>query len=150
MRKSRFTEEQIMTILKEWEMGTESRDLCRRHGFSHASLSRWKVKFGRRSGSVTKEQVVVPPGGQESWLLRKSAGRKLRRLREDLGLSLTQVRRESEWIAKRFHNRNLVIWHGTLSTIEAGTHIPTIYQLYALSLAYRCSVSHILSFYGMG
>jgi len=75
---------------------------------------------------------------------------KLRRLPEELGLSFTQVEKESEWIAKRFHNHNLVVWHLTLSNIVAGNHIPNLYQLSALSLTYRRSVSDIVSFYGLG
>lgn len=150
MRKSRFTEEQIIAILKEWDTEGDSRDLCRRHGISHASLSRWKVKFGSRSGSGTEEEATAVQEDQQALLLCKTAGRKLHRLREELGLSFTQVRKETEWVAKRFHNRNLVVWHLTLSNIEAGTHIPNVYQLYALSLTYRCSISDILSFYGLG
>lgn len=150
MRKSRFTEEQIITILKEWDTEGDSRDLCRRHGISHTSLSRWKAKFGSRAGSGTDEEATALQEDQQAMWLCKNAGQKLRRLRDELGLSLTQVRKETEWLSKRFHNRNLVVWHLTLSNIEAGTHIPNLYQLYALSLLYRCSIPRILSFYGLG
>src|SRR5690242_112488 len=150
MRKSRFTQEHIIAILKEWETGGDSRDLCRRHGISHASLSRWKAKFGPESASRAPEEAGALRQRHESRLLWKSAGQKLRRLREELSLSFTQVEKESNWVAKRFHNQNLVLWHLTLSNIEAGTHIPNVYQLYALSLIYRRSVSEVLSFYGLG
>jgi len=46
MKRNRFTEEQIIGILKEHEAGVSVSDLCRKHGVSDASIYKWKAKFG--------------------------------------------------------------------------------------------------------
>ena len=46
MRKSRFSEEQIIKILKEKEAGGKLADVCRRHGISEPTFYAWKAKFG--------------------------------------------------------------------------------------------------------
>ena len=45
MRRKRFSEEQIIGILKEAEAGAKSVDLCRRHGISEQTFYRWKAKY---------------------------------------------------------------------------------------------------------
>jgi putative transposase len=46
MKRSRFTEEQIATILKQGEAGIKTGDLCRQHGISEATYYNWKAKYG--------------------------------------------------------------------------------------------------------
>ena len=46
MKRSRFTEEQIIGILWEQEAGVATAEVCRRHGVSSATFYKWKAKFG--------------------------------------------------------------------------------------------------------
>ena len=46
MKRSRFSEEQIIGILREHEAGVPVAELCRKHGVSDASVYKWKAKFG--------------------------------------------------------------------------------------------------------
>jgi putative transposase len=46
MKRSRFSEEQIIAILKRQESGIATADVCREHGISSATFYKWKAKFG--------------------------------------------------------------------------------------------------------
>lgn len=46
MRSSRFSEEQIISILAEQERGVPTGDVCRKHGVSSATFYKWKAKYG--------------------------------------------------------------------------------------------------------
>ena len=54
MRKSRFTDSQIMAILKQAEKGEPVPELCREHGMSSATFYKWRAKFGGMDASMMK------------------------------------------------------------------------------------------------
>ena len=46
MKRGRFSEEQVISILREHEAGLPTAELCRKHGISEATFYNWKAKFG--------------------------------------------------------------------------------------------------------
>ncbi len=54
MRTSRFTDEQIIGIVKEYEAGAKLAELCRRHGVSPATFYKWRAKYGGMAVSDAK------------------------------------------------------------------------------------------------
>ena len=54
MKRSRFTDGQIIAILKEAESGVRVPDLCREHGMSDATFYKWRAKFGGMDTSMMK------------------------------------------------------------------------------------------------
>src|SRR4029450_11657599 len=54
MKPSRFSDEQIIGILREQEAGAATADVCRKHGISSATFYKWKAKYGGRGGPDPK------------------------------------------------------------------------------------------------
>jgi len=54
MKRSKFSEEQVIAILREQEAGEKTADVCRRHGISSATFFAWKAKFGGMDVSDVK------------------------------------------------------------------------------------------------
>jgi len=75
MKRSRFTEEQIIGILREQEAGVATAEVCRRHGVSSATFYKWKAKFGgmdvseaRRLKALEDENAKLKPMLADSML----------------------------------------------------------------------------------
>ncbi len=75
MRRSRFSEEQIIGILKQAEAGRKVTDLCREHGISQETIYRWRRKYGGLDVSDAKRLRQL-----------EDENRKLKKLVADLSL----------------------------------------------------------------
>ncbi len=81
MRKTRFTEEQIIKTLQEWDAGAKIADLVRRLGVSEQTLYRWKKKYGGLQVNEAKRLKAL-----------EEENRQLKRLVADQALNLQVVK----------------------------------------------------------
>jgi putative transposase len=88
MKRKRFTEEQIIGILREHEAGAKTADLARKHGLSEATLYNWKAKFGGMDVSDAKKLRAL-----------EDENGKLKRLLADAMLDASALR---ELLAKKW------------------------------------------------
>ncbi len=59
MKKSKFSESQIVSILKQAELGQKVNDICREHGISPATYYQWKSKYGGMKASDLKKMKEI-------------------------------------------------------------------------------------------
>lgn len=81
MKKKRFTEEQIIAVLKEHELGSSAAELGRRHGISPQTLNNWKNKYGGMDVSEAMRLKAL-----------EAENAKLKRLLADAHLDLAAVK----------------------------------------------------------
>ena len=73
MKRSRFSEEQIIGILKEHQAGLSAAELCRRHGISDATFYNWRSKYGGMEASEAKRlKALEDENGRLKKLLAES------------------------------------------------------------------------------
>ena len=75
MKKSRFSEHQIMQILKQAEGGVPVPELCRQHGMSSASFYKWRAKYGGMDASLISQMKAM-----------EEENRRLKRMYADLSM----------------------------------------------------------------
>jgi transcriptional regulator with XRE-family HTH domain len=81
--------------------------------------------------------------------MNRKAGRGMRDLRDELGLTMRDVHRLTKKFGKQRRNSDYIVSPSRLSDIEKHGHTPNLYRLHALALAYRSKTGKLLKLYGI-
>ena len=81
MKKTRFTEAQIMSVLRQMESGVPAAELCREHGMSSATLYKWRAKYGGMDASMMSQMKAL-----------EDENRRLKRMFADLSMQADLLR----------------------------------------------------------
>ncbi len=95
MRKSRFSESQIIGILKEVESGRHVKDVCREHGISDATYYQWKSRFGGMEASDIKRLRELEDENRKLKLMVADLSLENRAIKDVLNLKRSDPRRET-------------------------------------------------------
>jgi putative transposase len=85
MRKSRFSEDQIIGVLKEHQSGVPAADLCRKHGISDATFYTWRTKYGGLEVSDARKLKTLEEENRKLKKLLAESMLDVATLREALG-----------------------------------------------------------------
>ena len=101
MKRSRFTEEQVIGILKEHQAGLSASELCRRHGISDATFYNWRSKYGGMDVSDAKKLKALEAENAKLKKLLAESVMDVSTLKDMLGKNFWRpVRRETPWTGR--------------------------------------------------
>lgn len=119
MKRNRFTEDQIIGILKEHEAGVSVADLCRKHGVSDASVYKWKAKYGGMDVSEAKRLKGL-----------EDENARLKRLLADAMLDNAALKDLLEKkVVTQSHEPPLVQGHGDAAKRQAVAHLVASHEM---------------------
>ncbi len=104
MKTSKFTDSQIMSILKQAESGTPVATLCREHGMSNATFYKWRAKYGGMDASLIARLKELEA---ENAKLKKMYAEE--RLKAEIIQEAMSKKWQSHLVVGRWHNKPLLI-----------------------------------------
>ena len=104
MKKSKFSESQIVNILKEAEAGIAVEDLSRQHGFSKATFYKWKAKYGGMSVSEVKRMKELEEENRRLKQMYANLSLEHEVLKDIIEKKLSKYERSVSWRSMQLRN----------------------------------------------